>query len=366
MQSTISPVSFSGTGGTGFPEIRGTEPLNIPQDTTEAGTGFLSSAASSDNDFHVFDSASDDFFTRAFRYLLFNFHQLDWCSLRELSEGLMDKSAASADTGIDRVTLCQPHLYHREMNLDLLGCLERFDGKLFDVRCNFVGLDDAVRLRKHVTKSIKSQPAITWKERVYKTLVMHGCHSDEIGIELIELVNDPYLIMPLSLQRRREAVGGEFISVKETMREILEEDNRFDVRFQLQNERYKQFADSETLRRNGDREIVLEKPQKTVPRSKFAPEYSVFLREKPLYYIRFYGISATADEDNHFGKIDEPGMSGCGVSLHKLRLVPVSNNIGKSRENQIWSQRKFIGNFAYRILAEYTGTLEVGVHASVE
>ena len=115
------------------------------------------------------------------RYLLFNFHQLDWCTLKELARGIgtdthctdivdrqilphglgqgMQGGAEREPSDIDQIDQqLPPHLYHRNKKIrQLLSCLQKYDGKLFDIRCNFVGLDDAVRLRKHVTKSITSQ-----------------------------------------------------------------------------------------------------------------------------------------------------------------------------------------------------------------
>ena len=88
-------------------------------------------------------------------YLSIGYHQLQWCSLRELGQRVGIKCDLEG---------VAPHEVH------LQPCFEEFvhgirveDGLTFDIRVNFAGFQDAVTLRRDITASISSVPALMWQ-----------------------------------------------------------------------------------------------------------------------------------------------------------------------------------------------------------
>ena len=212
---------------------------------------------------------------------------------------------------------CAPHDYHRTSNVaSLTSTLLQHDGAFWDVRVDFYGMDDSIRLRPGLTSSIRSVPALAWKERVYTALLKRGCHHDEVSVELSELVlpSGLGLARPLSLlpgplprsppqrlqgQRHfqaqtpaQEKAADAKQRDKVLLRHILEEDPVFDVRHNNQLQRIELLAQQEVLARNETREEVLMKPGNKLPPSVFETEWAVFLRERPGWSLSIAGVSS--------------------------------------------------------------------------
>ena len=65
---------------------------------------------------------------------------------------------------------------------------------------NFRGMDDAVRLQPNLTRSVRSVPALAWIRRIYEHMILEcAAHSDEVGVEIEELLRIPSLVQPKTL-----------------------------------------------------------------------------------------------------------------------------------------------------------------------
>jgi hypothetical protein len=388
----------------------------------------------------------DDLAVSVYWFLLRSHHQLSWASLIDVAIAVKVESD-SCKTSLQ--SSFASHEYHAQAHVrPLVECLRKHDGTYWDLRTGFYGMEDSIRLHANLTKSIKSPPAVTWRDRVYFHLVDRGCHSDEIGIDLEELCTEPSLQRPLSLQLSTDTPKGGSKSTRtvlardgataevippllrtsnwdqcDFLRRVLEADPRFDVRYNNQLEKVDKRAAAELHARNGEREEVLTSPGKKLHRERFATIWAVFLRELPQYFIRYYGVSSSytqsqlpaasidsdADDDvqeanpnpnskrkggqKTIGRqgqgqaqqqpstrilapeggssltspsppfstqagamqdlADSPGMTACGVTLHRRRIRHITDNYAESREDEIWRWAKFVGNSSLRVVGEY-------------
>lgn len=144
------------------------------------------------------DSAlgSDELASQVYWYLTKTHHQLSWASIYEVSVALQVDSVDNPQHNT-----IWPHEYHRLACVKgLLISLNKFDGKLWDVRVNFRGMDDAVRLQPNLTRSVRSVPALAWIRRIYEYMILErAAHSDEVGVEVEELLRIPSLVQPKTL-----------------------------------------------------------------------------------------------------------------------------------------------------------------------
>lgn len=249
----------------------------------------------------------DDLASQAYWYLLRQHHQLSWCTLYEIALAI----GVDAEGNPHHKEIA-PHRYHcLSCVRPLTAALTRFDGfgRHFDLRCNFAGTDDAVRLRADITKTLSSPPALTWAERVYSIVIAAGCHSDELGLDLVDLVAAPVLVKPRSLALPPDQDEATL------MRGILQEDPRFDVRWNNQKDKMDVKADAELLARDSQRHSVLEKPGNLLGRSHFSDEWAVFVRALPQfrYFLYSFNVMRSCAIDHTIVKI----VSSTTITLYE-------------------------------------------------
>ena len=248
-------------------------------------------------------------------YLQRRYHQLQWATLHEIAYALglvTDDNAVYSE--------CDPHQYHRQPQIGaLMKALLPHDGRFWDIRTGFHGIDDAVRLRANTVNDIGSIPALAWKERIYAVLLRCGCHDDEKGVEIRELIRCGSgglgLVRPLSLSPaslpiaplsstrtfQAQTTAQDRIAEQEQrdkllLRRVLEADPVFDVRFGNQLQTVERLACDELMQRLHNHEEVMTKPGGKLPRSCFESELSVYLRERPAYSLFVVGIASRYEQ----------------------------------------------------------------------
>ena len=182
----------------------------------------------------------------------------------------------------------------------LMNSIIKYDGQRYDLRVNFVGLADGVRLRRDLTMSVKSLPTLTWKERIYEFLVdlfakMNTTFDDD-GINVGNILAEVDLQRPLSLKlcRRATPKGMKIITDADMLREILDQDKRFVMRFNLQKEIHEKRAEAKAMEYNRDGEWVIRSQEDCAdfPQASFPNEYAVPLASDPIYVLRYAAVNA--------------------------------------------------------------------------
>ena len=315
--------------------------------------------------------AEDNVFTnKVFERMLDLGHQLDFVPILDLALSLGILSESNED--LDFIEKHEMHLY--PPLAQLMEALICQDGQRYDVRVNFVNMEDSIRLRRDLTMSVKSLPALSWKERVYTYLVdlfieVNPTFDDDVGINVGNLLAQENLRRPLSLKLCRRISPTKVIVITDAdmLREILDQDKRFVMRFNLQDEIHRERAEAKATTFNQHREWVI-RSRKSVadyPRTSFANEYAVSLVSDPVYILRYAAVSApkadaTKEEASGgvHGTEDTPGVCGCGAVLYKKNIHRLSGGRVECEEVELWRFRAFVGNRCLRQVGEYRALLK--------
>ena len=156
------------------------------------------------------------FANKVFERMLDLGHQLDFVPILDLALSLGILTESNED--LDFIEKHEMHLY--PPLTQLMEALICQDGRRYDVRVNFVNMEDSIRLRRDLTMSVKSLPALSWKERVYTYLVdlfieVNPTFDDDVGINVGNLLAQENLRRPLSLKLCRRISPTKVIVITE-------------------------------------------------------------------------------------------------------------------------------------------------------
>ena len=311
------------------------------------------------------------FGNRIYEFMLTRAHQLQFVPLVEvaLSIGILEEQH---DEDLELIDGHEVHLYPPMR--DLMETLMKEDGQRYDLRVNFVGMEDSVRLRRDLTMSVKSLPALSWKERVYEFLVdlfkdMNPIFDSDVGIDMATLLAEDSLQRPLSLKLCRRVSPKKMVVVSDAdmLREILNQDKRFVMGFNVQEEIHRKRAGARAMEYNREREWVIRgrRTGTDYPRTSFPNEYAVSLANDPVYILRYAAVSAPkADASREeasggpTGTEDAPGVCGCGAVLYKKNIHRLTAGRADCEEVELWRFRTFVGNRCLRQVGEYRALLK--------
>ena len=312
-----------------------------------------------------------EFDNRIYEFMLVRAHNLQFVPIVEVahSVGLLKVQHKEDLVFVDE------HKIHLYPPLEaLMNSIIKYDGQRYDLRVNFVGLADSVRLRRDLTMSVKSLPALTWKERIYEFLVdlfakMNTTFDDDVGINVGNILAEVDLQRPLSLKlcRRATPKGMKIITDADMLREILDQDKRFVMRFNLQKEIHEKRAEAKAMEYNRDREWVIRSRRTAAdfPRASFPNEYAVSLASDPIYVLRYAAVSAPKANSSKgeasggpSGMEDAPGVCGCSAIIYKKNIHRITRNRVECEEVELWRFRTFVGNRCLRQVGEYRALLK--------
>jgi len=238
---------------------------------------------------------------RVFLYMLANNWNLEWTPLDQIGKAL--------DGGLAFLPSAFEHDYRFDLHFDLTS----------------------VRLRaaSDLPASLSSKPdgivATAWLDRIYHYLTtVHGCHDDERGVLLEQVERD--VVRPLSLHS--------FVPLRTI---ILADTERLELRFPV-----------------GKNRIFLKNGVPLVPQTTF----EVFIRENPIYFLRFAG--ACGSSLRPLG----PGNCSCAAVIFKSRVKACRSTFHEyenSQEKEVWRNHEFVGNYALLHSAEYRALI-MGLH----
>lgn len=307
---------------------------------------------------------------RVLEFLCVYAYGLEWVALETLA------SAIGLDDDYSNFSPWEVHLHPRLE--EVVHILRTFDGEkgLYDLRINFVGMEDAVRLRRDVTTSITSIPALAWKERVYEFIVDYiqrnsASFGEECGMNISEIVKIPEMARPPSLKLARLAAQGgrrkvHEVSEAELLRQILMQDHRFELKFHVQQDLHRRRATERADRYNKQRVTVLKRhhTQKDYSRSDFENEYAVFLAADPVYILRYAAISGRVGDSfskstgGDLGTVDDASICGCSAIIYKKNIARFTrDDLAECTETEVWRFRDTVGNHALRQVGEYRALL---------
>jgi hypothetical protein len=307
---------------------------------------------------------------RVLELMLERGHQSEWVELFDIALEVLDSFEEDIDA--ESLTTLHPHEVHRHPAFtDLYHMINENDGKIFDMRVGFRGLHDAVRLKVNIFTSIKSLPALSWKERVYEYLVdeIHDnepTFHEDYGIDIAKLVNVPRCYRPQSLKLCSGVTSGgrnvETASDSELLRTILEQDRRFVVKFpKAGRELFAKRAAKAAHSFNKTRSTVLitHRRIRDFDRTDFSAEFAVHLAVDPVYILRFSAVSGSPSDSltditgGQDGRTDSASVCGCGAVLTKMNVFRTTRGIVECEEHEIWRFRRTVGNNALRQVGEY-------------